>query len=1004
MKLRKHCLSLTATFVAVPVMALLLCLNPLAAAAQTSIGIYSSSSGTVCTLSDPGPVLIEAYVVVRPGGAGSAGVQFAAPKPGCFSATYMGDVDAPEILKIGNSQTGISIALSGCRSAPMHVLTIQYFGSGGTPTCCPYPIVNDPSVSDVLNVDCLFNEEPATAIVSYINPDATCECGGNSPPNKPDQPNPVSGAVNVSVSTSLSWFASDIDNNLAEFDVYLGTDPSPPLVATVTEMSYTPPAPLTELATHYWRVVARDTKGLETSSDPWVFTTRAANSPPSAPYAPEPFNGAVAIPVNVMLGWQCEDIDGDTLVYDVYLGTAMNPPLLAADVPNNYFTPPGLTAGVKYYWRIVARDPLGLEQSSPTWNFTTRLDNYPPSQPGNPSPANNAVGVPIDLTVSWTATDLDGDTLTYDLYFGTASNPPLLVAGLPSPSYHLPMLLEKVQYYWKVVVHDQHTFTSGPVWTFKTEGPNSPPAVPSVPSPADASTNVSVLATLGWLCSDPDGDFLLYDVYFGDTSPPPLAVSNVTSRSYNPGKMNFTTPYYWRIVARDIYGNETSGPEWSFVTKANSPPNAPSNPVPQNNTATGLAPLLRWSGSDPDGDALTYDLYFGSSTNPPLAVSGLTQSSYQIGTLTEGTYYWRVVAHDPQYETSGPVWSFQAVQYTGGTGAVEIWADPFRSDCSLSDMGGLVTIINAYVFMRIDAGGATGVQFAAPAPGCFAGIWVGDLIPQPFLAIGNSQSGISMAFTSCLMATTPILTVQYLGLGTTPLCCNYPVVPAPNTAGVIMVDCNFTETLVQGGSAVINEEYWCYCGALTPVLFSKFGASALDEGVSVEWELSGDEVATRYTLMRREGDATQSSTVTSGPLAGVTGSYLDATVEPGTTYHYELLVRTADGNEFRSPVATVTTQSVELTLGQNHPNPFNPTTVIPYVLPNGSTPVRVRLLIMDVSGAVVRTLVDENQAGGRREVVWDGRDDRGSPVSTGIYFSVLDADGKRRTRKMVLLK
>ncbi len=78
--------------------------------------------------------------------------------------------------------------------------------------------------------------------------------------------------------------------------------------------------------------------------------------------------------------------------------------------------------------------------------------------------------------------------------------------------------------------------------------------------------------------------------------------------------------------------------------------------------------------------------------------------------------------------------------------------------------------------------------------------------------------------------------------------------------------------------------------------------------------------------------------------------------------------------------------------------------MIPYTLPGGATTARVRLLVMDVSGKLVRTLVDEPQAGGLHEAVWDGRDDRGGPVSSGIYFCVLDADGQRNTRKMVLLK
>jgi flagellar hook assembly protein FlgD len=53
---------------------------------------------------------------------------------------------------------------------------------------------------------------------------------------------------------------------------------------------------------------------------------------------------------------------------------------------------------------------------------------------------------------------------------------------------------------------------------------------------------------------------------------------------------------------------------------------------------------------------------------------------------------------------------------------------------------------------------------------------------------------------------------------------------------------------------------------------------------------------------------------------------------------------------------------------------------------------------------VVRTLVDESQAGGSYRVTWEGKDDRGKRASSGIYFSVLDVGGKRQTRKLALLK
>ena len=90
-------------------------------------------------------------------------------------------------------------------------------------------------------------------------------------------------------------------------------------------------------------------------------------------------------------------------------------------------------------------------------------------------------------------------------------------------------------------------------------------------------------------------------------------------------------------------------------------------------------------------------------------------------------------------------------------------------------------------------------------------------------------------------------------------------------------------------------------------------------------------------------------------------------------------------------------------LEQNHPNPFNPATTIGFDLPSGRSH-RVSLSIYDVTGARVRTLVDGELPGGRHHATWDGRNQSGSPVGSGVYFYRLAASGRSETRKMVLLK
>jgi hypothetical protein len=89
-------------------------------------------------------------------------------------------------------------------------------------------------------------------------------------------------------------------------------------------------------------------------------------------------------------------------------------------------------------------------------------------------------------------------------------------------------------------------------------------------------------------------------------------------------------------------------------------------------------------------------------------------------------------------------------------------------------------------------------------------------------------------------------------------------------------------------------------------------------------------------------------------------------------------------------------------LGQNVPNPFNPMTTVRFSVPSGTE--RVRLAVHSVDGRLVRTLVDGGVGPGVHFRVWDGKNDRGDAVASGIYFMRLEADDQVETRKMTLLK
>ena len=91
-------------------------------------------------------------------------------------------------------------------------------------------------------------------------------------------------------------------------------------------------------------------------------------------------------------------------------------------------------------------------------------------------------------------------------------------------------------------------------------------------------------------------------------------------------------------------------------------------------------------------------------------------------------------------------------------------------------------------------------------------------------------------------------------------------------------------------------------------------------------------------------------------------------------------------------------------LSQNHPNPFNPSTTINYQIPEGAGVVSFSLNIYDIRGRLVRTLANEVKGSGYYTAYWNGFDNNGQQVSSGVYFYRFNSNKYTSTRKMVLLK
>jgi VCBS repeat-containing protein len=119
---------------------------------------------------------------------------------------------------------------------------------------------------------------------------------------------------------------------------------------------------------------------------------------------------------------------------------------------------------------FIVTDPVGLSDKDKA-TFTILQSNDPPYTPTNPSPNNYATNIPITTALSWTGGDPDqGDTVTYDIYFGTTSPPQKIYSNHSQTTYSLSTLSYNTQYYWKLVAWDNHgASTESPLWRFTTE-------------------------------------------------------------------------------------------------------------------------------------------------------------------------------------------------------------------------------------------------------------------------------------------------------------------------------------------------------------------------------------------------------------------------------------------------------------------------------------------------------------------------------------------------------
>lgn len=189
----------------------------------------------------------------------------------------------------------------------------------------------------------------------------------------------------------------------------------------------------------------------------------------------------------------------------------------------------------------------------------------------------------------------------------------------------------------------------------------------------------------------------------------------------------------------------------------------------------------------------------------------------------------------------------------------------------------------------------------------------------------------------------------------------------------------------------------------SPTQLQSYVAAYKDVGIEIKWELLEAGMDMRFFVLCAEGMSTDYRHLENPQIErdGLSFAFVDENCEPGSTYRYRVDVLDEDGLRILFETAEIVTPTTRLTLDQNSPNPFNPTTTIAFTLPQKTS---VNLSVFNLEGKLVRTLVDGILEEGFKEYQWDGEDARGFPVSSGVYFYRLKVGNRTLTKKMTLVK
>jgi len=269
----------------------------------------------------------------------------------------------------------------------------------------------------------------------------------------------------------------------------------------------------------------------------------------------------------VTVTWVGSDPTDDPLVYNFYLGDTPNPPMINDEIRITYWEVPGLHNNTDYYWRVNSKDPEENMTVGPVWHF--RVENNPPESLAYISPENGATNVGIDFQLTWHAVDPENYDMRYDIYFGPDSAS--LYSSNWSQEYYTSRWFR--QAYMQQVLNEIYTAQE----SYRQQ--NGTYCLNGITASRSAD---SAFAEIGIIISS--NNSYTYNMTASANTFSCTATANmdndpaidtwsitqdgivICSVQDLEESFQYSTVYYWKIIARDTFGQQTEGPVWSFIT------------------------------------------------------------------------------------------------------------------------------------------------------------------------------------------------------------------------------------------------------------------------------------------------------------------------------------------------------------------------------------------------------------------------------------------------------